>query len=67
VVENIAAAISVAVFGSREVGSNLEGGSTRVVFGRGVTDEADLDGPSFEATRAFLFKNRLYSYFAGRI
>lgn len=35
-----------------------------MVFACGITDEADLDGPSFEATRAFLSKKRRYSYFA---
>ena len=31
---------------------------------RGVKEVEDLEGPSFEATRAFLSMNFLYSYFA---
>jgi len=56
--------MSVAVFGS---GSADPFSETLVYDGlvRGVTDEADLEGPNLEATKAFLSINRLCSYFAG--
>jgi len=57
--------MSVAVFGS---GSADPGFSETLVYDelvRGATDEADLEGPNLEATKAFLSINRLCSYFAG--
>lgn len=54
--------MSVAVFGS----GSADPFSETLVYDelvRGVTDEADLEGPNLEATKAFLSINRLCSYF----
>ena len=59
------AAMSVVVFGSWGADTGFSETLVYDELVRGATDEADLEGPNFEATKAFLSINRLYSYFAG--